>query len=186
MYRTKFFFGTVALVISLAASAQAPFEFGGLHTDLEFSDAIAKAQQLGGACKVKTSSNSSGGVSANCELLPCTFGTEVGVCQEQHSLPTKLSIGAQPIINIGLDAPSKSSTLRRITFLFEGSVDAMAAFLVKQFGAPTNDGTVNGQDSWSHSQRRTWRNGNYNLGLMNSPNLVILSATPPASSPVEH
>lgn len=171
---------SLALLAPLAAFAQAPFQFGGLHTDLIFSDAVGKAQQLGATCNIKQSRSIGGGVSANCALLPCTVGTKVGICQEQHTLPTKLAIASQPIVTIGLDAPAESSPLQSITFLFDGSVDAMAKTLIEQFGAPTSDGTTSAQQGWSHSQRRSWTSGNYNLGLMNSPNMVILTANPPA------
>lgn len=168
------------LLLAPAVFAQAPFEVGGLHADLPFSAAVAQVQQLGGDCQVKVSKNSSGGIRATCALLPCTVGSAVGTCQEQHALPTKLAIAAQPVITIGLEAQTASASLERITFLIDGSVDAVATALVERYGPPVSDATQDVQQGWSHAQRRSWRRGDYNLGLMNTPKLLILTAHRPA------
>jgi hypothetical protein len=176
----------VLMPVSLSALAQAPFEFGGMHTDLVFSEAVVKAQQLGGTCRVKVAKSSGGGVTANCELLPCTIGTKVGVCQEQHALPTKLAIGAQPIFRIALDAQAESLPLRRITFLYDGSFEDLAQNLITRYGAPTSDGTTDAQQGWNHSRQRHWTKGTYNMALVNTPKLLILTANPAAADAGAH
>jgi len=172
--------GAALVSLPLFASAQPPFAFGGLHPDLVFRDAIARAEQLGGTCQVSVSQSMDGGVRANCELIPCSIGTEVGVCQPRpgQKPPVALSIGAQPVFRIGLEAQDEASRLQRIVFLFDGDRELVAASLVKQFGPAENDDATSNQQSWNHSQRRSWKRGDYNMGLLSSPDLVILTVNP--------
>ncbi|MEZ5571254.1 MAG: hypothetical protein R3E64_04445 [Halioglobus sp.] len=163
----------------LLAQAQAPFEFGGLNADLVFRDAVEKSEKLGGVCRVSASKSVAGGVRAHCELAPCTVGTEVGRCQNQPASNAVLLVGTQPVVRIGLEAQDESSPLQRVVFLFDGELDTVAASLTEQFGPPDNDSATNSETSWNHSQRLSWRRGNYTMGLLSSPNLVILTASPP-------
>jgi len=166
------------LLLAASALAQPPFQIAGLHPDLVFTDAVAMTGKLGGQCRVKQSRTEGGGVSAQCKFPPRVGGD--GAPDIAAPAP---SIGSQPVVGIGMEATVESAQLTRIVFVFDGSLDAVADFLVQQYGQPDHGGTPSTEQSWSHSRRRGWSEGNYTLGLLNSPDLVILTANRPSREP---
>lgn len=182
---TTYLAGAVLTALAPAALAQAPFQFNGLHPDLVFTDAVATTEKLGGKCRVKHSRTEGGGVGAQCELPSGSAGAQPGDSGKRDATEPTPSIASQPITRIGMEAPVETAQLTRIVFVFDGSLDTVAEYLVQQFGQPDHDGTSAAEKSWSHAKRRSWSQGHYTLGLSNSPDLVILTVNRPPSDPGE-
>lgn len=171
-------FGALA-ALATATLAQAPFQVSGLHPDLVFVEAVAGIEKLGGTCRVKHSRTEGGGISAQCEIPAASKPGSV-VAGEPPPGP---EIALQPITRIGVEAPIESAQLTRIVFVFEGELEKVAEHLERQYGKPDQDGTSAPAESWSHAKRRSWSEGNYTLGLSNSPDLVILTVIRPTPDP---
>lgn len=167
--------GAALAVYAANAVAQSPYEIHGLHTELVFTEAMAKAEKLGGHCQI-TPQTPNGEKTALCEFLPCSARTKDGACEQQGAKSAGLTIASQPILRISLEAPRKSARLTRINILFEGNHDAVSASLKQEFGPPDSDDTPADGQSWSHAQRLNWTRGHYRMGLLNSPKLIILGA----------
>jgi hypothetical protein len=181
---TRYLGGAALAVLALIAQAQAPFQINGLHPDLVFTDAIVVVEELGGQCRIKHSRTEGGGVSAQCGMSRGNLSTsesesEPGQAAAAPAATPGPMIGAQPITRIGMEAAMPSAQLTRIVFVFDGSLEAVAQHLVQQYGPPDHDGAATAEESWSHAKRRSWSNGNYTLGLLNSPDLVILTVNRP-------
>ena len=174
----------LALMPALAL-AQSPYKISGLHTELVFTEAVAMAEKLGGTCRGITPLTTVGGKSAQCDYLPCIEQSAAGVCNKWDMNDPGLTIGAQPIMRIGLEAPADDALVTRIVILYEGSPAAVAETLKREFGQPASDGTTNKEKSWSHSRRLSWNQGEYRMGLLDTPKMVILAANraPPARDP---
>jgi hypothetical protein len=168
--------GAALAAIAAMALAQSPYEINGLHTELVFTEAVAQAEKLGGTCQVAAPGTQEGGTSAQCEFSPCSARNQNGACEPQEAQATGISIAAQPILRISLEAPENSARLTRIVFVYEGSRDTVAESLKLAFGQPSGDATPADAKSWSHSQRLNWTQGIYRMGLLDSPKLLILAA----------
>ena len=171
---TRFLMSAVLLVSASATLAQPPFVINGLDTDQVFADAKAAVEALGGQCRVKPPRTPGEGVSAQCVF------TSAGEPAGEGSAPLPaahpgLAIGAQPITRIGMEAPADSAQLTRIVFEFEGELEVVARYLEGQYGPPDHGASPAEQEGWSHSRRRGWIKGNYTLGLIDTPTLVILT-----------
>ncbi|MEZ5501647.1 MAG: hypothetical protein R3E50_02925 [Halioglobus sp.] len=174
--------GTVRIYLLLAlavlpafAIAASPYVISGLSTDLVFTEAVAQAEKLGGDCQLAASRNDDGGTSAQCEYRHCPQGGPSAGCDQPHPDKPALTIAAQPILKIGLEAPGEEAHLSRIVFLFEGDAAAVALDLRQKFGAPDRDGAAESAQSWSNSRRLSWKQGDYRLGLVDSPQLIIMA-----------
>jgi hypothetical protein len=167
--------GAAPAVIAAIALAQSPYEIHGLHTDLVFTEAVAQAEKLGGNCQITASGTQDGGTSARCEYLPCIERNQAGTCEQQNPRSPGLTIAAQPVLQISLEAPTDSARLTRILLVFEGSDRAVADSLKQAFGPPDGAGTSSEETSWSHSHRLNWTQGHYRMGLLDSPKLIILA-----------
>lgn len=179
---TRYLAGAALVVPVLIAQAQAPFQINGLHADLVFTDAIVLVEKLGGQCRIKHSRTEAGGVSAQCGIARGSSPANEGESGQATAGPAAVPgpmIGGQPITRIGMEASVPSAQLTRIVFVFDGSLEAVAQHLVQQYGQPDHDGTATDEESWSHAKRRSWSKGNYTLGLLNSPDLVILTVNRP-------
>jgi hypothetical protein len=175
--------GAALALLAVSLQAQARFQISDLHPDLVFADAVAAIEKLGGRCRIKQSQTEGGGVSAQCALAPAG-GSAGTVAAEEPAVPASgPMIGPQPITRIGVEAPLASVKLTRIVFEFDGGLESVAQYLVQQYGKPDHDGTLTADLSWSHSKRRIWSDGNYTMGLLNSPNLVILTVNRPSPDP---
>lgn len=174
MSSIRYLTGAALVFVPVIALAQSPFEISGLHMDLVFTEAVAKAEKLGGTCQITTSRTQEGGKIAQCEYLPCIERNIVGECERRDLDDPELTIAAQPIMQIGLEAPGDVSRLTRILILFEGSTVAVAESLEREFGPPKIHGNSQGK-SWTHSRRISWTQGNYHMGLMNLPKVISLT-----------
>ncbi len=167
--------GAALTVVATITLAQSPYEINGLHTELVFTAAVAQAQKLGGNCQITPPATPDGGSSAQCEFAPCGARSKDGACEPQDAKTAGLTIAAQPIVHISLEAPDDAAQLTRIVFLFEGRHDAVAGGLTQTFGAPNGEITPTDQKSWSHSRRLSWTQGRYRVGLVDSPKLILLT-----------
>lgn len=179
----RYLTGVALAILAMSTQAQAPFQIHGLHPDLGFAEALAAVEKLGGQCRIKHSRSDGGGVSAQCALVRTGEPDPARDAGQPGSPPPSLMIGSQPITRIGIEAPVESAQLVRIVFMFDGSLDVVAEYLVQEFGKPDHDGTTTEEASWSHSRRRSWRAGDYTMGLLNSPDLVILAVHRPPPDP---
>lgn len=175
--------GLALAIFSASSQAQAPFQLHGLHPDLLFSDAVTAIERLGGKCRVRQSQTEGGGISAQCAMGSVGEVEGAAAAGQPDTPPTGPMIGPQPITRIGVEAPVESAQLTRIVFVFDGGLEAVAQYLVQQYGPPDHDGTTTHEESWSHSKRRGWIEGNYSMGLLNSPDLVILTVNRPSTDP---
>ena len=175
--------GVALAALAASTQAQPPFQIHGLHPDLVFTDAVTAIERLGGKCRIKQSRTEGGGVSAQCALD--SVGEVDGVAADGQPEPPQPvpMIGPQRITRIGVEAPVESAQLTRIVFMFDGGLEAVAQYLVQQYGQPAHDGTTTEEQSWSHSKRRGWVEGNYTMGLLNSPDLVILTVNRQSADP---
>jgi hypothetical protein len=184
--RISAYLAGVALV-ALAASAQdkpqPPFQIEGLHPDLVFTDAVTAIERLGGVCRIKQSRSQGGGVSAQCVIETVGENDGGATAGEAQSPKNGPMIGPQRITRVGVEAALDSAQLTRIVFMFDGGLEAVAQYLVQQYGQPDHDGTTSDKQSWSHSKRRGWKEGNYTMGLLNSPDLVILTVNRQSADP---
>lgn len=162
--------------VAAMALAESPYEISGLHTELAFSDAVTQAQKLGGICQITRDESQESGTSAQCEYVPCSTRNPTGGCTQQDAPAIGLTIAAQPILRIGMEAPGESAELTRIVFVYEGSRETVAEHLEHTFGPPNGEVARPDEKSWSHSQRLNWTQGIYRLGLLDSPKLIILGA----------
>ena len=162
------------IVLPAIALAQSPFQISGLHTDLVFTEAVALAEKLGGDCGRKAEWPTEG-ESVQCEYLPCLERNTAGKCTEFDRAKPGLTIAAQPILWIVLQGPEKSSPLTRISILYEGSNDVVAASLQGDFGPPDARASAP-EKSWSRARRLNWTKGNYRAGFLDSPQMIVLAA----------
>jgi hypothetical protein len=166
-----------ALALSAANTlAQSPYEIHGLHTELVFIEAVAKAEKLGGNCQISTVRTQAVAKRALCEYAPCSARNQDGACEQQDTRTIGLTIASQPILRISLEAPGDSARLTLIAILFEGNLDTVAASLQQEFGPPDSTGTPPNKQSWTPAHRLNWTQGHYRMGLLNSPKLIILGA----------
>ena len=176
MRSIRYWVAAALTAVATMALAKSPYEISGLHTELTFSEAVAQAQKLGGSCQITRDESQQSGTSAQCEYVPCSLRNPTGGCAQQDTAATGLTIAAQPIVRIGLDAPGESAHLTRIVFVYEGSRDTVAEYLTLTFGPPSGEVARADEKSWSHSQRLAWTQGIYRVGLLDSPKLIILGA----------
>lgn len=180
---SRYLAGLALAALAASARAQPPFQIHGLHPDLVFTDAVTVIQKLGAECRIKQSRTEGGGVSAQCAMESVGEVSGVAAAGQPESPQPGPMIGPQRITRIGVEAPVESAQLTRIVFMFEGGLEAVAQYLVQQYGPPDHDGTATDEQSWSHSKRRGWIEGNYTMGLLNSPDLVILTVNRPPANP---
>jgi hypothetical protein len=165
----------IALVFGSGVAIAAPaFDISGLHIEMFFNDAVAQAEKLGGICTL-SSSRREDAVYAQCEYLSCE-GDPANACDKQNLEPSGLSIAAQPIIRVGLEAPTAASSLTRISIVFEGSSDVIGEHLSSEYGPPHLDGSALTEKSWTNARRLFWKQGNYNMGLLTTVNMIMLTA----------
>jgi hypothetical protein len=169
----------IALTLVMLASstfAASPFEISGFTTDLIFSQALEKARKLGGICQIIPLPAPEGGTSAQCEYAACSSRDKAGACDPQEGQATGLTIAAQPIRQIVLEAPTDTAPLTRIIFGYEGRYESVAEGLKQAFGPPSGDAAQADRPSWTHARRLGWTQGRYRVGIVNIPKLIIMVA----------
>jgi len=181
----QFLTGAALLLVSLASPAQAPFQVIGLSTDLVFADAVAVIEKLGAVCRVANTRTPSGiaGVSGECAFSAAGESAQEAAAKTMVPAVSAPAIGEQPVTAITLAAPLKTAQLTRIMIVVGGSLDAVIKALEKQYGPPDHDTFASKDPSWSHSKRKAWIKEFYTLGLINAPQVVILTANRPNAGP---
>jgi len=159
----------------LAPPASA-YSISGLHTELVFNEAVAKAESLGGACTVREAKSRSGGKLARCYYKQCESDDATDPCETTSDQAKPFEIASQPVLGVALEAPNEHALLTRVVVQFDGDIAAVAQRLKQTYGEPTSDGTATDDLSWTHSRRISWGEGSHRMGLLNSPHLIILSA----------
>ena len=172
-------------VTPTVAFSQPPFIFNGLHVDLTLTEAVARAEQLGGHCEASRSNRSQGeGASIQCTYDSCAEREGAEGC-DTAGLSAGPKVAAQTIVSIGLEAQDEASPVDRIMILHEGDTEALAASLLAEFGPTDMEGAPTGNSSWSHARRWSWTHGPYRMGLLNSPKLILLAVDRVKQSPDE-
>jgi hypothetical protein len=145
----------------------------GLHVDEAFNDALALAEELGGACELGTHRRGEA-TFAQCDYVACTAADGDENCEDLE--PTGLTLGSEPvfIVSIGLEATGPAARLTQISIVFDGDADAVAESLVRKYGPP-GDTTANPGQSWSNSRRLFWREGDANLSLLKNRRMIMLT-----------
>jgi hypothetical protein len=165
-----------ALVFSSGVAIAAPaFDIIGLHIEMSFNDAVAQAEKLGGICTLSTSRREDA-VYAQCEYLSCE-GDPANACDKQK-LESGLSFAAQPIVRLGLEAPTAAAPLTRVSIIFEGSSEVIEEHLSSEYGPPHRGGSVVTEKSWTNARRLHWKQGDNNMGLMITAKMIMLTKDP--------
>jgi hypothetical protein len=176
--------GLCLLSVSAAALAQSPYTISGLHTDMTLANAVAQAEKLGGSCEGNaTRPGKEENLTVQCSYSHCSTSDSTAGCEEGGATDTGLMLFSFPISGITLIAPNDASPLTRIVIAFDGDTDAVAEGLLKTFGPTVAEGAPTGKKTWSKARRWGWVQGQYRLGLLNSPQLIILATDPEAASP---
>jgi hypothetical protein len=185
MKMTRYLTGVIVAIFATAAQAQAPFQIIGLHPDMVFPDARAAIEKMGGVCSMRQAKTAAGdrSINAECTLPQASKAGHGGAVGNQGSVQSGPVIGAQPVTLISIEAPLESAQLTRIMIALEGNLDAIASDLEQQYGPPDHDTFATKDPSWSHSKRKAWIKGSYTLGLINVPQLVILTVNRPSPDP---
>lgn len=180
-----FLTGAVLLLLPLTSAAQAPFQVIGLSTDLVFADAVAAIEKLGAVCRVADTRTPSGiaGVRGDCAFSAAGESAQETAAKATGPAASATTIGEQPVTHINLGAPLKTAQLTRIMIVVGGSLDAVVKALEQQYGPPDHDTFASKDPSWSHSKRKAWIKEYYTLGLINAPQVVILTANRPNAGP---
>jgi len=168
--------GNVACLWLLAASAHAAapdYVIRGLHVHLDFIEAVAVTESLGGVCDLKTLRRGKGEtLSADCSFPPCAEEGG-GDC---HGSVATLDTGSQPLVRVGFQASAATRELMQIAIVFDGDPAEVAADLKRKFGPPYSDTTGSTEQSWSHSRRVHWKTDAEVMGLVNDINTILLSS----------
>ena len=172
------------LSVSAAVLAQSPYTINGLHTDMTLANAVAQAEKLGGRCEVNgTRAGKEEGVTVQCSYSQCSNSDSTSGCEDRGAADTGLMLFSFPVSGITLSAPNDTAPLTRIVMAFEGDTDAVAEGLLETFGPTVAEGAPTGKKTWSKARRWGWVQGQYRLGLLNSPQLIILATDPGAAPP---
>ena len=165
----------------LAASAHASnapaYVINGLHVGLNFDQAVAATEALGGTCEIESLRRGEK-LFAGCAFSTCAQQQGGSACKEQSEDGPALSTGGQPIVRVGLEASGSSGRLSKIAIVFDGSSEAVAADLKREFGEPFSDTSGHSGPSWSHSSRIHWRSGSESMGLLKDIKTITLMADP--------
>lgn len=184
MYTLRTLAGFIFLWVPCAVLAQSPYTISGLHSDLTLASAVAQAEKLGGRCATKDSRTVEQGKIVQCSFSHCSEPDAAGACGEAVSASAGLMFAALRITSIDLVAPDDAAPLTRIVMTHEGDTDAMAAGMIETFGPTVAGGAPTGKKTWSKARRWSWVQGQYRLGLLDSPQVIILatdhSLAPPA------
>lgn len=175
----------VLAALPAVALSQPPFALNGLHVDLKFNDAVARAEALGGRCAaVRPNRLQQTGVTVQCAYEACTEDLSAGEC-DPADLAAAPRVAAQAIVSVGLEAPDEGSALTRIVILYEGDTEVIATSFLSEFGPTDVDGAPPDNNSWSHARRWNWTRGQYRVGLLNAPQMIVLAVDRSLAAPVE-
>tara|TARA_R110002073_G_scaffold58029_1_gene147477 strand:+ start:372 stop:956 length:585 start_codon:yes stop_codon:yes gene_type:complete len=174
--------GLFLLSVPVAVPAQTPYTISGLNTDMTLANGVAQAKKLGGLCEGdETRAGRGDDISIQCRYSHCSQSDSASGCEEGGAAGTGLMVFSFPISSITLIAPSEASPLTRIVMAFEGDTDAVAEGLLETFGPTVAEGAPTDKKTWSKARRWGWVQGQYRLGLLNSPQLIILATDPQAT-----
>lgn len=173
--------GLVAAMLFLASAgvlAQSPYVINGLHTGLTLREAVAQAEKLGGVCQFSAARSNETDKSVQCEYKHCLVSSG---CED--AISTGPTFASCPIFSIGLSGPGDAAPLTQIVMVYKGETAAVAAGLIDAFGPTEANGAPTDEKTWTTARRWSWAQGRYRMGLMDSPQLIILTTDQvPASS----
>ncbi len=163
--------GLALLLLAAVVRAAPPYEFHGLHLDSVFTDAVALAEELGGACQLDT--HRRGQVTfARCDFDACPEGGPVEPCE---SNVLTLGFDSSRVESIRLEAFHPDARLTQAAIIFEGDADEVAQGLERKFGPPIDSTGDRAGDSWSNSRRLFWRSGGVNMSLLKNRRTIMLT-----------
>tara|TARA_R110002072_G_scaffold21256_2_gene75817 strand:- start:2872 stop:3441 length:570 start_codon:yes stop_codon:yes gene_type:complete len=167
--------GIALLLTSASVSARSPYVINGLHTDLALGEARTQAEKLGGTCRNVPSRPNDVSKNVQCEFSHCDPAHSAG-CEQTQPARAGLMFASHPILSIGLTAPGEAAALTQIVMVYEGDTERVARDLIATFGGTETEGAPTDEASWTNARRWSWRQGHYRMGLMDSPQLIILSS----------
>ena len=167
--------GAVLAVFSAIAVAETPYEINSLHVGLVFTEAVARAEVLGGTCEITTARRSNRGKIAQCEYLTCAEDSELGACEQRDKDSSGFAIASQPVMHISLEAAGNDALVTRILIAYVGNTAAVEESLRGQFGEAIHDESAGKVKSWSNSHRLHWQRGEYRMGLLHPSQLIMLT-----------
>jgi hypothetical protein len=180
-YRT--FCCIAVALLPMAGLAQPPYPLNGLHTELTFTEAIDRAQQIGGSCKDTRPNRKRGGVSAACDYTLCNSPVPGEICNQEDDRASSFTLAKQRVTLVEFEAPGPDSQVSMIGIFFEGEHAAVMEELIAAFGKPNNDTLGDRKDSWTNSRRLFWHQGNQRVGLMDSPKMILMAADRKPTAP---
>lgn len=167
-------------LIPVTVLAGPPYPLSGLHTEMSFNAAFARASELGGSCKNTRPNRKRGGVSAACEFAQCQINTHNTAqdkqCEQQDGDLSMLAISGQPVSMVEFEAPAREKPVSTISIFFSGDQAAVREALLAKFGAPRSDTENTRETSWSDTRRLFWQTGEQRAALLDSPQMVFLAA----------
>lgn len=181
------FAGIVLLLTSALASAQPPYVIHGLHTALTLAQARAQAEKLGGVCREAPARPNAADRNVQCAFRQCDEAVRSQNCAEGELPGTGLVFASHPILSIGFTAAGDAAAVNQIVMVYEGDAESVAGDLIATFGETEAEGSPTDNASWTHARRWSWRQGVHRMGLMDAPQLIILSrdVLPPATDSAE-
>lgn len=177
----------LSLVMSASVSAESPYVINGLHTDLTLAEARTQAEKLGGACRSAPSRPNDASKNVQCQFSHCIAAARDLGCEQEEPARAGLMFASHPILSIGFTASGDSAALTQIVMVYEGDTERVARDLIETFGDTETEGAPTDKTSWTNARRWSWRQGQYRMGLMDAPQLLILSSdvVPTASDSAE-
>ena len=179
--------GIALLVTSAFVSARPPYVINGLHTDLTLAEGRTQAENMGGSCRNMPSRPHDVSKHVQCEFSHCLEPAHSADCEQEQPARAGPMFAAHPILSIGFTEPGDSAALTQIVMVYEGDTESVARHLITAFGDTETEGSPTDEASWTKARRWSWRQGHYRMGLMDSPQLIILSSDlgPTAADSVE-
>lgn len=169
----------LALLPAQALAEDAPYPLNGLHTNLTFSEALARAASLGGTCEAIPARRKIGGLSARCTFPACNLDKDHEACTAEQLEAATFKIGGQPIHTLDIEAPGEDERLRNISLFYEGDVEALLYHFVETFGEPKFDTAPQLEKSWTRSRRLIWQRGVQRASFITRPQMILLAADRP-------
>lgn len=163
--------GTVAV----CAAAQSPYTINGLHSEMTLREAVAQTERLGGHCEVSEHRPAEQVKSIQCEFRHCELMQSGDACDAADLAQTAPGFAGHSFASIGLLGSGDNAQVTRIVMTYAGDTDTLAAALVEAFGPTELNGTPTDKASWTHARRWSWRSGLYRMGLLNSPQWIVLA-----------
>ena len=162
-----------------AIAGDEPFHLQGLHTNLKFTDALARAAELGGTCESIRPRRKVGGLNTRCTFPACNIDKDTEACTAEELEAATFKIGGQPVHTLEIEAPAEDKRLRNISMFYAGDVEAALNRFLELYGEPKFDTAPQLEKSWTKSRRLMWQNGIQRISFMTRPQMIMLAADRP-------